>query len=117
MRWARISAVACGIAVVTLLLAPTVGATVFLLAPPTPAPKIVDGEYVVRDEPPRGVAQATADAAGRVVMETVRPGEYLVVARVEGYVSPEEYPAPWGAGASGCGWAGGAAGVCADSAG
>lgn len=76
--------------------APAAGAIVFLTMPPAPAPKIVDGEYIVRDEPPRGAVHATADPTGRVAMREVRPGEYRVVAQVEGYVSPEEYIAPWG---------------------
>ena len=74
---------------------PAAGANVFLTPPPAPMPKIVDGEYIARDQPVRGEFQATADAAGRVEMAAVRPGEYLVVTQVPGYVSPEEYEAPW----------------------
>ena len=75
--------------------APANDATVFLVPPPAPIPKIVDGEYIARDEPRRGESSAKADPAGRVVMQDVRPGEYWVVAQVAGYISPEEYVAPW----------------------
>ena len=76
--------------------APAAGANVFLLSPPAPPPVIDKGEYVVADQPTeRGEFHATVGANGSVAMHDVRPGEYLVVAQVSGYVSPEEYAAPW----------------------
>ena len=74
--------------------APAAGANVFLVSSEPPAPKIVDGEYVVTDQPSRDRFNATADAAGRVEMREVPPSEYLVGIRVPGYIAPEEYAAP-----------------------
>ena len=71
-----------------------VGATVFLqpLVKPRPAPV---GEYVVRDgdiaATVRGQFHAVVDERGRVQISDVRPGRYIVVVQVPGYISSESF--------------------------
>ena len=76
---------------------PAAGVFVFLVEGARQLEPAPTGDYVVRDEdqPSRGEFHGTADAAGRVTIAAVRPGVYYVVARVPGYISPEEYIAPW----------------------
>lgn len=74
------------------------GASKFLQPFIEPRP-IPVGEYVVRDDDiaatSRGQFHGIVDEAGRVRIGEVRPGRYILVVRVPGYISPESFfPVP-----------------------
>jgi hypothetical protein len=71
------------------------GASLFLQPLIGPRPTSV-GEYVVRDDDiaamSRGHFHGIVDEAGRVRIGEVRPGRYILVIQVPGYISPESFP-------------------------
>jgi hypothetical protein len=74
------------------------GASLFLQPFIEPRP-IPVGEYVVRDDDieatSRGQFHGIVDEAGRIQIGEVRPGRYILVVQVPGYISPESFfPVP-----------------------
>ena len=70
------------------------GATVFLQPIPEPRP-LPTGEYIVSDSDisaqARGYFHGVVDTTGKVTLSDIRPGRYIPVIQVPGYISPESY--------------------------